>query len=336
MAYNGWALAGVILCVFILIGAVFLIYFGLTRKNPPGPPCTSTNQCDPTQQCTGGFCTEIACTLQSDCGPSQICSNGFCFQNSCENNSNCGTGTVCQNGLCIAYGQTCSSNQDCRGGRLSCVNGRCSQCAANVDCPGGICAGDGICYPNCSGIADACPANQTCINDFCCPTGVYPNHCSNSTDCGQGFCVNNACTCGKGTYGDICISSVDCASGLCLAAGPSNGICVNSGNSCFYNFTPNQVGAAYCPATAPFCSNGACSTQSLGAPCVCFESGISANCSEFNSCNLGTSGNTGTSTTYCINSRCSLTPGSAGASCTSNFDCAPVTGLPNCSNGRCV
>lgn len=334
MARNTWALIAIIVCVIILIVALILIFFGLTRKNSPGPPCSSNNQCNPTQQCTDGHCVQIACSVNSDCGPSQICSNGFCYQNQCITTAGCGTGTVCQNGLCFPYGQGCSNNQDCSGGSLPCVAGICSQCAADEDCTDGVCGGDGICHNTCTHVIGACGTGTSCVNDFCCPAGTYPSTCSQPGACGAGFCVNGACTCSKGEYGNTCVSPTDCDSGICLG-----GICVNTGDNCYYNFNSSVSGPAHCSSGAPYCSNGSCSTQSLGAPCTCFEfnSGATATCPQYQACNLGLTGGTAAvSTTYCVNGTCSLTPGWVGASCTSSFDCAPISGAPNCNNGRCT
>src|SRR5574337_820446 len=94
MAYSGWALFALIISIAVLIGAIILVTYGLTHPIPPGPPCTTQGQCDPTQQCTGGFCVQISCTLPSDCGPAQTCADGFCFQNSCLENSDCMAGTT--------------------------------------------------------------------------------------------------------------------------------------------------------------------------------------------------------------------------------------------------
>jgi len=328
MAGNIWALIAVLVCGAVFLLSVLFIILGLTHKNSPGTSCSSNNQCNPTQECTDQHCVQIPCATSSDCGPSQTCSQGFCFQNACTQNSDCGTGTVCQGQLCVPYGESCSTSQDCNGGALSCINNFCVQCATNTNCGSGVCS-DGVCFDTCSSDPGACPSGTTCVNNYCCPASNYPNTCSQTGDCGSGFCVNGACTCVKGNNGDSCVSSTDCASGICLG-----NICVNSGDGCAYNFNPNISGPQYCPSEKPYCGDGQCSTESLGAPCSCFESssGSSTTCSQFQACNSGV---TGITTTYCINSVCSLTPGWAGDGCTSNFDCAPITGQPNCSNGRC-
>lgn len=339
MSHSPWALAAIIISILVLIGSIIAIVWGVTHQNPPGLTCTSSNQCDPTQGCSGGFCVQIPCTLQSQCGPSQTCSNGVCYQNVCfETSQNfsggCTGGTICQNGLCISHGMTCGSNQDCFGGALTCVNHVCSQCGSNADCPNnGVCAG-GVCFPNCSGITGACGSGTMCVSDFCCPMGVYNNFCSSTSACNPGqFCVNGHCTCGQGGYGAGCANNIDCASGSCLG-----GVCVNVGDNCAFNFNSGHTGGS-CPQSLPFCGNGTCSSSSLGSPCICFEANLTNICTPYNSCNIGViglSGATGVSshtTTYCVNNTCSLTPGGPGAGCTSNFDCSPITNFrQNCSS----
>jgi hypothetical protein len=344
MSHSPWALAVIIISIIVLIGSIIAIVWGVTHQNPPGPTCTSSKQCDPTQGCSGGFCVQIPCTLDSQCGPSQTCFNGVCNQNVCFQtvlnfNGGCTGGTICQNELCTPFGMTCGSNQDCFGGELTCVNGICSQCGSNADCGNnGVCAG-GVCFPNCSGITGACSSGTMCVADFCCPPGNYPSHCTNTNQCNKGqLCVGNSCTCGKGSYGAICTTNADCASGSCLGSR-----CVNAGDNCFFNFDSGHVGATgYCPQSIPFCGNGSCSASSLGSPCICFEFGLSTICTPYNSCNMGVigvSGATGVThqtTTYCVNSVCSLNPGAPGAGCTSNFDCLPTTNFKqncNSSNG---
>jgi hypothetical protein len=336
-----WAFAAAIIFLIILILAIIGIIIGLTRKIPPGSPCTTTNQCSPTQTCQNGFCIEINCSVNSDCGPSQVCTDNFCYQESCIDNNDCNPGgtsetrTVCENGLCVPFGQTCVTAADCFGNTLACLSGRCLQCRTNPDCPNNqICGTDGICYTSCSGSSGTtriCPGGTTCVGDFCCPPGDYPNTCNTSGACGANYCVNGACTCAPGRYGSQCISNRDCASNICLG-----GFCVNTGNNCFHNFTEGTTGASYCPQATPFCSNGTCSTNSVGAPCTCFEFEMgSATCTQYQSCNSGTTG-PGVSTSYCVNNVCSLSPGWVGDRCTSSADCAPITGVPNCTNGFCV
>ena len=350
MAYSGWALVALIVSIAILILSIILVTYGVTHGVPPGPPCTEQGQCDSTQQCTGGFCVQTPCIKQSDCGLATTCAYGFCYQNTCTRNSDCTigsltgtTGIICMGGLCTPFGQKCSTNTDCSGSGLSCVSGRCSQCATSVDCGGGsaVCGTNGVCFPSCSGLTGVCPSGQMCFNSFCCPAGTYNNTCSATHPCSVGNCVNGACTCGKGVYGNTCLVGADCASGVCVG-----GFCLNTGNVCFSNFNPGSTNAANCPAGNPFCSNGQCGTDSVGAPCSCFEAGVNSSCTQFNSCNqtlatgppgtTGSTGRDGSTVSYCVNNRCSLIPGWVGAVCTSPFDCAPISGAPNCTAGRCM
>src|SRR5690606_20238803 len=96
----------------------------------------------------------------------QVCYSNFCYQLTCTSNDDCSDNTVCVRGVCTPFGQTCNNNNECFGSLLACVSGRCVQCVTSADCPGGVCGGDGVCYPNCSGIEGACPTGTVCLNNF--------------------------------------------------------------------------------------------------------------------------------------------------------------------------
>lgn len=321
MAGKGWYIVGIIFFLILLIVAGILVYWAVTRKNPTGIACTADNQCGTTQKCVDKFCKENTCTLNSDCGLQQFCSGGFCFQTECVDNKDCGanSGLICVNQLCTPHGQACKESRDCGSGLLSCIGGVCSQCAENKDCGNGICF-QGICYNTCNGITGAC-GTGTCVNNSCCPDGNYPATCSSTADCGSGFCVNGSCTCKKGAYKSTCADNRDCESGICRGK-----FCLNPGNNCIHSFNPNMSGDSYCPAGTPYCSNGVCSVNPIDSPCECSGTGCSQSCNRI----------AGASFTYCVNGKCSLSPGFAGAVCTSSADCASISGLPSCTNGKCV
>lgn len=333
---NSGALIGMIISGLVLIISIALLIWVFYDQNPPGAPCTSTSQCLANQNCNDGFCVNTTCTLNSDCGPSQECVNGICTLFTCVSNTDCGKDTVCQNGTCTPIGATCTTSNDCNGGTLICnTGGICVQCQTSEDCSEGVCGSDGRCYPNCSGITGACPG-QSCIHDFCCEgtRSDYPGFCSPSSPCpSEQFCVNGACTCAPGPDGASCNTGADCQSTNCIG-----GICVVSGGNCFANHNPKFNGVTgYCPAGSPYCASGTCSQQSEGSPCSCsvFTNSGNTTCTIYNSCNIQATGfvNPNTTTTYCVNSVCDTSPGWLGAVCTSDFDCAPISGSPNCTNG---
>lgn len=345
MSDNAWTVVGFIVCVLALIGAIILIYIGVTQKFPAGPPCTSNAQCNPTQSCSNGACIQVTCNSNSECtsrseGIGQICSAGFCYQQACVETTDCPSGTVCScsdgpgcttgDPVCYPSGQTCGSDTDCWGSALICTGGKCAQCASNNDCPSGFCA-NGSCFDSCAGLTGICGTGTICLGDFCCPSSTSSRPCDSANICPTGeFCIAGVCTCLPGITGSVCAVNNDCQSRNCLEKR-----CVAFGAECANNF--GTTGSP-CTQANPYCANGKCGTSAVGAPCECFLFTGPGTCTNaFDACNItGVTGFTGTTqVSYCINNMCSLTPGPPGAQCTANGDCAPISGQQLCIQGRC-
>lgn len=340
-------LIGIFVCILIFIVAIGFIVFGVTNKQNSGPACTQNNQCTPTQLCNNGFCAQKTCNVNSDCGTNQTCAYNFCFQNTCSTNNDCsggGTTSVCINSLCTPLGTTCGDGSNCFNNELTCSNGKCVQCRSNSDCPNnGFCNNTGVCTTTCNTPGVTCTTGTVCLTSgICCGPNFNPlKACTTAANCvSQGlgnnsFCVNGSCACQPGPYGSKCGANSDCQSGNC-----TGGICLNSGDSCFANFSTSGVNPSLvCPQGTPFCSNGHCSTNASGAHCSCFifpannQNGACTN--QYQACNLGGTGFSG-SVTYCINNVCNLNPGWINDKCTTDSDCSLINGIQKCTNGRCV
>lgn len=265
--------------------------------------CSNSGTCygKKTGDCSDGLaCTSDRCDS----------THGGCWHSNfddgtpCSDGDFCTTGDICQGGSCVSgsksvgCGAPCSSDAECGG--LKCGNlHACVECAANADCPSGLCY-VGKCYVanSCSKDAD-CPVGN-CTNGFCkaCNTSsecggltcfnhacITPISCSGDSDCGAQHCLlpKNACVdctfsyhCGVGQY---CDNSFHCAPKLCVNSGCSGGSfydCPSSGN--LY--------------TATKCDDGnSCTTD------TCSDS---AGCSHVNAENKATCGIGGT----CVTSQC--------------------------------
>lgn len=353
MSETTYIVAIIILFFVLLIAAAFGIYSYINyNKAAPNAGCTTDYNCSPTQYCaTGGVCQEVICTLSSDCPypETQECAYQFCYQSYCSSSSDCGaegTGYACVDNLCVPMPtNTCTSDLDCWAGSLTCSNGVCIQCAENSDCTNGLCS-NGICYTQCvsSNETNTCGPDFSCVGNACCPTSSStPTSCNDGSTCNTSqYCVNGVCRCAPGNIGEQCGINTDCLSQNCMG-----GICVNSGAVCNGNYDPNDsTNSSLCSSSSPFCVNGKCSTQSIGAPCSCtFSDGNS--CTQYNSCIYSvdddpTRGYTGT-IAFCLKPTatsssgiCQELPGWYGAFCFSSDGCSAITSSPNCTNNICV
>jgi hypothetical protein len=169
-------------------------------------PCKSSGQCKPHQLCaSAGRSQPLACTfaagygdacrLNGDCPAGQLCRQGLCLASSavtscpdqrcpggqrcnranlvCEDASGCFTDADCDpsqlcNGATHQCEQKCTAStadQLCAAGQ-KCVGGRCAQCGADTDCPGGL---------TCDVAAGRCTNGSTCFSDRDCPVPLVCN-----------------------------------------------------------------------------------------------------------------------------------------------------------------
>ncbi len=133
-----------------------------------------------------------------------------------------GFGNTAEARRCRSVGNICAANGDCCSGfcgtegptRKTC------HCAADRDCPGGVCLEEACCLPD--------PQPVTCENQC----GSQTNNCQQSVDCGaccvepdgacgangeccSHVCVNGVCLSGKVFNGEACDDDGDCLAGHC-------------------------------------------------------------------------------------------------------------------------
>lgn len=87
----------------------------------------------------------------------------------------------------------CNNDNDCRGHREVCINGRCQQCRTTRDCGPNMTCLRNRCVPGlnaCEGDND-CIANQRCVDHHCVPrVECDPNRpCPGGRECVQGRCA---------------------------------------------------------------------------------------------------------------------------------------------------
>lgn len=357
---NTWIIIGIIVSVVGFIAALFVVIWVYTHPVPPGTPCVTTQNCNPTQTCQDGFCISTTCNATSQCQPptnpngtGQVCANNFCYQTSCATSADCPSGTVCgRDSRCYPNGSECSTDTDCwatvdnTGPALICVGatstsrGTCQQCGSNADCRNQNCFG-GVCVNSCANVPNACTGDNSCIVNVCCPDTTSGQNCA-TTNCPSGeFCVNETCTCQPGLNGNTCRANSDCQSNNCLG-----GVCVVRGGTCSMNNIPGQSQTGMCPTNTPYCVEGQCSqlpystTGGTGAACQAFQYTGTEPINPFSACNINAPGFTppvGISISYCMSGHCTLTPGGIGALCgNDNRNCAPINGVSTCNMGRCA
>lgn len=199
----------------------------------------------------------------------------------------------------------CTQDSDCNSDGTStilCINGQCvpRSCRTNGDCG----------------------PHETCFQGFCHPGARGTIPCTTTSDCsgvpGHPYCVSGLCSSQPGTpptnallNHDTCTTDADCSTGKCVDTGGGIKYCTVPDFTCFFSYSGTE-GTYICPASTPFCVQGQCTTNDIGAPCT-----SAANCS----------------TGYCVNGQCAVSPGRYGDSCTMNTDCA--SGL-KCAGGYCV
>ena len=224
--------------------------------------CRLIEACDPVQErCTLLPCFGDACALDTDCPLGQYCVQGLCLSPGpanaqgcavilCGSDRDCNAGQLCspQDFVCVtdlgcdpvlapcAIGQVCNtatgvcvpgctaatSAQVC-GPLVSCIDGRCVQCAQDSDCGPGL---------SCDLSSGECAAQDQCTSSRDCPT-------SESCDGPTGTCVS--------TPRPPCTSNESCASDeRCQTR---TGQCV-SGACALDRYSPNTTQATAAPLSA--------------------------------------------------------------------------------------
>lgn len=288
--------------------------------------CDNDDQCPIGSVCESGRCSVMICHDEQDCPNGFFCNNqdrqitGVCHPNRCQDNSDCLNRQVCINHVCANYGNICSTNKDCQGGTLKCLNGRCQQCQNNSDCLSGSCLiqplsfngttgatgttggiNVGICT---SGCHPNCPPGEHCLNNECVPDNdpLCGNRCTSSQQCGQGcpYCCGGICVNHKNDLGEYCQDDQGCKSGYCYG-----GRCQERGAEC-------MLGDQSCPDEKPFCINGRCKVSAEGMICEPIVQEFTLENGESHSCPEGY---------HCVNGHCHSRKGYLGDYCHADDDC---------------
>jgi hypothetical protein len=232
-------------------------------------PCAAGATCVPADACDAGV---ISCTTGT-----AVCTDTGA--NSAVNGTTCGTNQVCLNGTCspCTAGVACTPTNACHAGTTSCATGTstCSDtgtpladgwgCGSNLVCSAGTCAactqGEPCTLVNtctatatveCSSGVPVCTARVSAADGTECGAGLA---------CGNGSCINTACT-----VGAACIPTNPChvgavSCGDAAATPPVPPSCtdtiatIEDGTTCGTNLVCRTGECLACPASA-------------GTPCV--------------------------------------------------------------------
>jgi hypothetical protein len=154
----------------------------------------------------GQTCAVVTCGGDRDCNQGQRCNQRtfVCEQDlGCLANDPCGAGQVCNPATSVCEAG-CQTDQDC-GALLTCMGGRCVQCAKDADCGPGL---------SCSAAAGVCQGPLGCSTSRDC---VSPQVCDDAAKiCAapRGPCASNE-ACGSDQRCDTRTGT--CVEGACLA-----------------------------------------------------------------------------------------------------------------------
>jgi hypothetical protein len=217
---------------------------------------------------------------------------------------------VCGNERCVQ----CINNGDCQGSNLVCSNGACVYPQGDDDCI----AGESYIGTANNALED----NPSMPTGYCCPS-TCGGSCSEGQEAPNNcpYCVGGVFRCTLGQTFETCSGNSDCSSGYCLDVGGGNKICAE-GPDCVYNYNTNISGSGFCTKSAPYCVQGKCSEESIGAWCagktnnpdgsICWQiPGVEPNPDNLN-------------TGFCVNNKCQISPGDF------NDICVTYSGQDSC------
>jgi peptidoglycan-associated lipoprotein len=93
----------------------------------------------------------------------------------------------------------CDNDDACKEHNEVCVQGQCQECAGDQNCKTGFVCQANQCVPK-----PECSSDANCSDGMKCQAGKCAYECTESSDCGQGKCVNHACVVGG------CNTTTDC------------------------------------------------------------------------------------------------------------------------------
>lgn len=296
--------------------------------------------CDDTgcYSCDGIGCRAVeppdrpSCRGDFECAEGSICTDTGCVEEGCASDADCPTGTVCRDAgdgstLCVAPTEplpiptpgTCTTNADCDGADLICLDGVCtsreepSECTDETECASGQeCVED-----ECRDLADTCQFNtecgpgRLCVDQRCTTACGADNPCAEGLTCDEGFCVEPPPPTDECSANADCGAGQICLSGACYDECSGDAAC-GDGEYCYYgrcrvDDRPN-----------PFCVTDAdCMSGS-----VCRNGACRSPCEEAAECQAAD-----VSLTFCLDMLCATT-NEATSDCSQASDCM--------SDQRCV
>lgn len=334
----------------------------VTPRKADGDTCQNSRQCAPELYCDfssglGGNC-QPRVALGDDCTPgTDSCAEGARCDSftakcatllnegdNCSRSGDCSTGLICEQfaGRCetrLSDNDLCDVSDSCP------VTDYCSPSTDSTRvCRAPLPVAEG---QSCSSSSVACSTGLYCASDgLCHALSAEGQHCLSNTQCVAGLhCDTTTDTCARlGTVGASCTSTALCADGLycgyqtglgaCRAYGALNDACSTSSSSTLPECDPKLAACTYDTVKLNYyCTALPGNGQSCtGSPCM---QGFYCPTGVYTCTPVGGSGASCSGTDYwsktecgqnlqCLNLVCTA-PGSVGASCSFNSDCA--TGL---------
>jgi hypothetical protein len=330
---------------------------GVVCDQPPSPVCLSATTLgvySPMGACFAGGCSYSV--AQQSCSSCQggVCAGSPCLGVTC----NMPPPAVCAGNVLQAYQSpgTCSSGQ-CT---YAPVGTTCANGCQNGACQGDVCAGVTCTQPPAPACLDSMTVQTSQSPGTCDPVSgncSYPTQmttCMAGLECSQGACVTpppqcNSTNCSGCCNGTTCVqlgseNSSQCGSqgAACSGCGTSTPLCQSGACvSLCADVSCNQPPASIClsSTTARQYANPGTCNPSTGA---CSYSASQVTCPSGETCNLGSCGSQGCSTSNCLgccngtacvqtSSQTNQMCGSGGSTCSG---CSSPT--PVCQCGFCV
>jgi hypothetical protein len=126
--------------------------------------CCGASECDDGIACTKDACTSSGCSHQPDDSlcPGQICDANLGGCIGCRDNGDCNDNSDCTIDVCNVENNSCVHTTACAKYQV-CYEGKCSECAADSDCQGGVIASDAA-QPN---LAPGDCSVSKCVSGAC-------------------------------------------------------------------------------------------------------------------------------------------------------------------------
>lgn len=293
--------------------------------------------CDETgcYYCDGVGCREVDppdrldCRGDFECREGSVCTDLGCVEE-CASDDECPAGTECRDGMCVNPTEdptpipgVCTTNEDCMGSNLECLDGVCvvregpGGCDDDADCAAGEVCVDGECRAeedSCQ-FSSECGPGRVCVNEVC-TTG-----CTDSTQCPAGLeCVDGFCR--EGMTSPDCTSNEECDAGQ---------ICVDGACVAECSTDADCAEGYYCDAgrcrvdDRPVClydEDSDCSAPAVALNCQCRSPCVEhADCPRFD-----------VSLQFCLEGYCATT-NEATSNCAEAADCEAGQ---DCVDGNCT